>query len=149
MKKAVFALTLCCATSLLAWDGTSDNEWRSGWGQGISEAQVTQGSGNEIYVACVDEDDERYSSVSVVIGGEGPGSGDVLMSFDRGSLEAFPFDENGLLEAASRVHDQYFQILIQQLRKHNSVYVRFADGREAVFTLKGSAKAIGDCRGFW
>ena len=53
MRSIIFIFGLFYSLVVLGWDKeTSDNIWRNGCGQGVAEAQVTRGSGNEIYRNC-------------------------------------------------------------------------------------------------
>lgn len=143
-------LALLLASNLFAWSTeTSDNNWRSGSGQGVAEAEVTHGSGNKIYVAC-DSGSGYGSSIHFMLAGNSPKpNSEVLIIFDRKHPESFSVNKNGEITSECRVCAANFDYLIEQLKKHSSVYVRFSDGRESTFTLKGSAKAIGNCPSTW
>ncbi|MCE9662964.1 hypothetical protein LY622_05880 [Halomonas sp. M5N1S17] len=154
MKSIVVTATIAASvmtTSAFAWTtATSDDEWRSGWGQGVAEAEVTRGSGNKIYVAC-ESGSRRASSIHFSLAGDGPRSNEIIMIFDQGPLETISVDQNGTISSDSRAGALNFDHVLEKLKIHNSVYIRFSDGRESTFTLKGSAKAISeDCRAaFW
>jgi hypothetical protein len=138
-----------CSAAVAWTTETSDDKWRSGWGQGVSEAEVTQGSGNKIYVACEDGSGGD-SSVSFELVGDGPKSGsEVLLIFDKGKPESISVDKLGRIVSDSYASASSFEYVIAKLKKHLSVYVRYPDGREATFTLKGAAAAIGQCRSTW
>lgn len=149
MRPAILAASLALAAPFpaSAWNGTSDQQWRSGWGQGVSEAQVTKGSGNEIYVTCTEyAEDIASTQVSFSLAGSPPPPGsEVIMVFDNSRPVAYGVDNTGAVSSACRACVDDFVGLIDRLKSHKSVYVRFADGREADFTLKGSSAAIGDC----
>lgn len=146
MRFVVLALGFGVSFSALAWStATSDKVWRSGWGQGVAEAQVTHGSGNQIYVACNDGSGMN-SSISFWLVGDSPKSGEILMIFDKGSPESISVNADGDIVSDSRVSDSTFRYVLDKFRQHNSVYIRFSNGHESTFTLKGAAKAIGDCR---
>jgi len=67
----VGVLTTFLSSNVLAWTtDTSDDIWRSGWGQGVSESEVTHGSGNKIYVACHEPVSWGGSSISISLGGK-------------------------------------------------------------------------------
>lgn len=138
------------AGNLFAWSTeTSDNNWRSGWNQGVAEAEVTHGSGNKIYVAC-DSGSGYGSSIHFILAGNSPKpNSEVLIIFDKKHPESFSVNKNGVITSECRVCAANFDYLIEQLKKHSSAYVRFSDNRESTFTLKGSAKAIGDCPSTW
>lgn len=149
MKKIIAISTLLATTQALAWStATSDHVWRSGWAQGITEAQVTLGSGNEIYIACKETDD-MYDFATIYINLAGrPVDDEVLISFDKQGLTEYPFTD-GALKPMSRAHESYVRSFFESIRKHNQIYVRSKDGREATFTLKGAAKATEDCQTHW
>ncbi|PTQ92600.1 hypothetical protein C8R30_12223 [Nitrosomonas nitrosa] len=147
-------LAFLFASNLFAWSTeTSDDIWRSGWGQGVSEAEVTRGSGNKIYVACLSGREwplDMGSSISFMLAGDGPKpNSELLIIFDKKHPESFSVDKHGKITSDCRACAANFDYLIEQLKKHSSIYVRFSDGRESTFTLKGSAKAIGECPSAW
>jgi len=128
---------------------TSDEIWRSGWGQGWAEAQVTHGSGNEIYVAC-ENGSGQPSSVSFQLAGKPPRiDSEVILVFDKEKPEGFSVGANGRIVADCRACEANFSYVLGKLKSHSSIYVRFSDGRESTFTLKGAKKAIGDCKPGW
>lgn len=142
------AAFLSCSSAFAWTSETSDDRWRSGWGQGIAEAQVTNGSGNSIYVAChsYPEYPDSLSSVTFTLAGRGAQSGnEVLLAFDGQKPEAYYVDNHGTIEPDSRATEGQFVAIIAGLKGHDSVYVRFNDGRESTFSLKGSSDAIGSC----
>lgn len=146
MKKAAFAITIVlCLTATSAWSQTSDEAWSSGYGQGISEAMVTQGSGNEIYVAC-SEDSDNPSSISFTLTGRPPAqNSDIILTFDHKNPMPIGVDEHGAITSFCRVCAENFDYVIKNLKEQSTVHVLFQDGREGTFTLKGAAKAIGTC----
>lgn len=141
-------LTIFLSSNTLAWTTeTSDDVWRSGWGQGVSESEVTYGSGNRIYVACHEPFSWGGSSIAISLGGRVFNNSELLIRFDNGKLESFHTDKRGYIESDSRVGDSQFNYLIERFKKHKKVYIRAPNGYEATFTLKGSTKALGsDCR---
>lgn len=52
--KIAIALLAMMAMPASAHSFGNDDHWVSGWGQGISEAIITKGPGNQIYVTCDD-----------------------------------------------------------------------------------------------
>lgn len=122
---------------------TSDHIWRSGWGMGVSEAEVTQGSGNKIYVACHEPTDYGGSTISISISGDTFRNGEILAIFDGGKPETLYTNKDGYIESDSRVGAQQFSYLITKFKKHKKVYFRFPNKDEATFTLNGANKAIG------
>jgi len=141
-------LPIFLSSNILAWTTeTSDDVWRSGWGQGISESEVTYGSGNRIYVACHEPLSWGGSSISISLGGMEFPNSELLIRFDNGKLESFHTDKRGYIESDSRVGDAQFHYLIDHFKKHKKVYIRAPNGYQSTFTLKGSTKALGsDCK---
>lgn len=143
-------VTFFFACNIFAWSTeTSDSNWRSGWGQGVAEAEVTHGSGNTIYVAC-ESGSGSGSSIHFMLGGDSPKpNSEVLIIFDKKHPKSFSVNKYGEITSECRACAANFDYLIEQIKKHSSAYVRFSDGRESTFTLKGSAKAIGECPSAW
>nr|CAS02971.1 putative integron gene cassette protein [uncultured bacterium] len=113
MRSIVFAVLLLCSLSVFAWPTeTSDKAWRSGWGQGVAEAQVTHGSGNEIYVACEDGSGID-SSISFMLAGDGPKSGEILMIFDKGEPESIQVGADGNITSNSHASDSTFRYVLR------------------------------------
>jgi len=141
-------LPIFLSSNILAWTTeTSDDVWRSGWGQGVSESEVTYGSGNRIYVACHEPLSWGGSSISISLGGMEFPNSELLIRFDNGKLESFHTDKRGYIESDSRVGDAQFHYLIDHFKKHKKVYIRAPNGYQSTFTLKGSTKALGsDCK---
>jgi len=143
---AIASLLLFSASAQGWTTATSDDIWRSGWGQGTAEAQVTHGAGNEIYVAC-EAGSGFASSISFSLVGKPPApNSEILLIFDKGAPESVHVDLRGRIASDNRASDSNFRYLIANFKKHQSVFIRFADGRESTFTLAGASKAIGDCR---
>lgn len=146
--RRVFIFLSCLLTcgSAFSWaTTTSDKVWRSGWGHGVAEAEVTYGSGNTIYVACNDGSNFD-SSIDFTLAGDGPKGNQVLFIFDGGQPETVQVGKYGTVASDSYAGDATFRHLLKQFKAHKQVYVRFTDGREATFTLNGASKAIGNCR---
>ena len=92
----VGVLTTFLSSNVLAWTtDTSDDIWRSGWGQGVSESEVTHGSGNKIYVACHEPVSWGGSSISISLGGKEFPNSELLIRFDNEKLESFHTDKRG------------------------------------------------------
>ncbi len=69
------SFVLCALMSLLAFPVLAGNhEWTSGWGMGVSEFHVSDGSGNEILISCPNEIEDGYVSATVILFGERYGS---------------------------------------------------------------------------
>jgi hypothetical protein len=145
-------LSVFVSPNILAWTtDTSDDIWRSGWGQGVSESEVTHGSGNRIYIACHEPMFWGGSSIAISLGGKEFPNSEILMRFDSGKLESFQTDKRGYIESDSRVGAAQFNYLIDKFKQHKKVYIRSHTGYESTFTLKGASKALGnDCKaGFY
>ncbi len=149
MRQISFWLLATVSLNCYAWSATSDDKWRSGWGQGVAELQVTQGSGNSIDVTCASPTDlPGGSTVHFTVAGNSVKSGEILTIFDNEKPETFQTNSSGYIESSSRAGASNFTYLLEKFKKHRKVYVRFPDSNEATFTLKGAAKAIvdNDCK---
>lgn len=146
MKKLVLIIiTSLMSINCFAWlSDTSDDKWRSGFGQGIVEAEVTQGSGNKIEVVCSDPDNSLNipSSISVTIGNRTSSS--MLMVYDGGKPEEISL--GSYIDSSNHVGADYFLHILEKFKKHKKVYIRFADGSEATFTLKGAKAVVDGCK---
>jgi len=130
-------LPIFLSSNILAWTiETSDDVWRSGWGQGVSESEVTYGSGNRIYVACHEPLSWGGSSISISLGGMEFPNSELLIRFDNGKLESFHTDKRGYIESDSRVGDAQFHYLIDHFKKHKKVYIRAPNGYQSTFQQK-------------
>lgn len=65
--KALLVAALGCLITSTASAGT--NTWTTGWAMGTSEYAVDDGNGNELVIACSDEE-ERYVSASTTVNGK-------------------------------------------------------------------------------
>jgi len=70
----------------------------------------------------------------------------VNVRFDGEKIFSFSVNKYGELDSESNAAASVFDYLIERLKKHVKVYVRFSDGRESTFSLRGASRAIGDCR---
>lgn len=66
--KLILGTALFSLLSTQAWAGSG--EWTSGWAMGTSEYAVDDGNGNELIIACPN-DENRYISASAAIKGRG------------------------------------------------------------------------------
>jgi hypothetical protein len=140
---------MAAAISAMAMPGLvlafgSDDEWTSGWGQGVAEAIITKGPGNQIYITCDDGAGRNSTGISFMLLGKEPGGSSVLLTFDGGDPEEYS-TWNGRIPTNCRACASTYELVIDKLKRHNSVHVRFENGNAARFTLKGAAKAIGQC----
>ncbi len=138
---AAALLVACVASRTIAAEG----RWSSDAGDGFRQARVAAGPGNEIVVTC-DTGGGAGNAIEVFVGGATPASGSLVsIIFDRAGPEEVLIDGEGSITTDSRETVGTFIGVIDGLKRHNRVTLRLADGREAVFSLKGSSKAIGDC----
>ncbi|MDX3806160.1 MAG: hypothetical protein QHC89_07085 [Bosea sp. (in: a-proteobacteria)] len=108
--------------------------WRKGWGQGVTELSVKNGSGNELLISCNDFSPE--GSILIQIHGDGPRPG----TFEKIILDAEEF--TGPFNTECRSCNANFVAVLQKLPRAKSMLVQFSDGRSSSFSLKGAAKAI-------
>lgn len=126
----------------------SDMAWTAGYGQGIAEATITKGPGNRIYTACNDGG-IGGSSISFELIGRAPTGNSILLTFDGEDPKAFSIWD-GEIPSDCRACADTFESVIQKLKTHAWVHVRFENGDAARFTLKGASDAIGECKAdFW
>ncbi|WP_010628953.1 hypothetical protein [Halomonas sp. KM-1] len=109
-------------------------EWKSGWGQGVSEYSVSDGNQNELYIACPNYD--GYVTAYAVIQGvefssEGQGF-DVIVDGERYSN---PFNTE------CRVCADIFHGFWEELRRANRLRIA-ADGLEANLPVRGASEAL-------
>jgi hypothetical protein len=143
----IFAASLAIVASAANAFG-SDEKWSSGFGQGVCEAIVTSGAGNEIYVGC-DCGSDRPSSISFQLAGKSPTGDLVFLSFDGGQAEDVSL-WNSAIPSDCRACASNFDYVKERLKRHSNVRVMFQNGDAANFTLKGSTAAIGECEAdFW
>jgi|GEM_PF-1298901 hypothetical protein len=131
--------------ALLSSPALATESWKSGFGQGIHEAYVETGPGNEIYVSCTAGASRPSTSIRFMLGGNAPPERSVVtLTFD-GEL---PLDVNvgewGELRSDCHACAATFDLVIARLKSKQSVHVRYPDGLSAVFPLTGSAEAIGN-----
>jgi len=142
MKAFVLAILAAHSIQSFAWlSETTDGKWRSGFGQGTAEAEVTHSSGNKIYVAC-----NSNSAIHFTLAGDGPQpNSEVVLIFDGQKPIGVPVNKFGDLASSSRAEASVFEYVITRFKRHKTILVRFSDGRESTFTLKGASEAISDC----
>lgn len=122
----------------------SDERWTSGWGQGIAESIVTKGPGNQIYVTCDQGAGRNATGISFMLAGRAPTGASVLLTFDNESPKDFSIWD-GQITSSCHACAAVYETVIQRMKSHKSVHVRFENGDAARFTLKGSSEAIGQC----
>ncbi|MDP2738320.1 MAG: hypothetical protein Q8O82_06335 [Pseudorhodobacter sp.] len=135
------AIANCAMTPARAFG--NDEHWVSGWGMGTKEAIITKGPGNQIYVAC-EEGSTNPSSISFMLGGDGPRGDQITLTFDETDPQDF-WITNGEITSDCHACAANFDTVIELLKSHNSVHVRFENGLSTRFSLSGSGEAIGQC----
>jgi len=128
------------------------DSWKSGFGQGIHEAYVEKGPGNEIYVSCTAGASRPSTSIRFMLGGYAPPENSlVTLTFDGEVPLDISVGEWGELRSDCHACAATFDFVIEKLKSKQSVHVRYPDGVSAVFPLTGSSAAIGsECiADFW
>ena len=136
-----------CAAALMpatSYAFGNDDHWVSGWGQGISEAIITKGPGNQIYVTCDDSAGREATGISFMLGGKSATGSSILLGFDKDDPKEFSLWD-GVIPSNCRACASVYDVVIAGFKKHSSVYVRFENGDATRFSLKGARKAIGQC----
>lgn len=126
-----------------------DDLWQSGFGQGVCEAIVTYGAGNQILVACECGAGRAVTGISFMLAGRSPTGSAITLTFDGQNPRDFNLWD-GRIPSHCHACAANFDAVLDLFRSRNSVHVRFENGDSAVFTLNGAAEAIGDCPAdFW
>lgn len=125
--------------------------WKSGFGQGATEAWVELGPGNGIHVSCTGGFSHAITGVRFVLAGKSPPSNStVMLIVDDNDPIDVPINEEQSLTSNSRVEASWFETVRDALKTGETAYVRFPDGTGARFSLDGADEAIGDCQAdFW
>ena len=122
-----------------------DDVWVSGWGQGVSEAIITHGAGNQIYVTCNDGGSPfSGTEISFMLAGKAAMGSEVTLTFDGAAPERISIRDGAITSDCHACMASY-EYVIGKLRGHTSVHVMFENGDSALFTLRGSAEAIVAC----
>ena len=150
---AAVLIGLLAPATVLAADG----RWTSGYGQGVTEATVTNGRGTTFYISCPDSALNQAPSVSLeprgMTGGENADNVGVILTID-GRNTAWPLnrrvlDQNQVLftaDATSASQKTALRTLMRGLSNGRSVTVAIpGDGVRETFTLAGSAEALRQC----
>ncbi|WP_395517815.1 hypothetical protein [Pseudorhizobium flavum] len=122
----------------------NDDHWVSGWGMGVAEAVITKGPGNQIYVTCDDGADRNATGISFTLAGDTSKDSSIQLIFDNEDPEDYSLWD-GSIRSDCRVCAQTYDVVIDKLKKHSTVHVKFQNGLGTRFSLKGAAKAIGEC----
>lgn len=115
-------------------------EWKSGWGQGVSEYSVNDGNGNGLYIACPNDGEGEEGAVSATasIGGTDFYSKDSSQQFDvvvDGETYSNPFG------TSSRAGANNFPYFWAALRKANNISV-VAKDKSARIPVNGITKVL-------
>jgi len=144
MKRLVFAclVAISLPASVLAFG--SDEQWTSGWGQGIAEAIITKGPGNNIYVTCGQGAGYDATGIRFMLAGKEPPGNSITLTFD-GEDPTDYWISGGKITSDCRACAANYEEVISRLKRHQSVHVRFENGDATRFTLKGASEAIIEC----
>ena len=154
IASAVVALA-CAAVPLTATAG--DGRWTSGYGQGQTEATVTNARGTTFYVTCPDAALGRAPTVTLeprgVTGGQDTANVGVLIMVDNRSthwpLNRRVLDQGQVIftaDAVTPTQKTQLRALMQRMRAGRSVTVAIPSaGLRETFPLTGSAAALGAC----
>lgn len=143
--RSVFLLLAISSFGAPALSFGTDDQWQSGWGQGVSEAIITHGPGNQIYVTCNDGGNPfSKTGISFMLGGRAPTGEYVTLTFDDNDPENIWIND-GEITSDCRACAGNYEYVIEKFKTHSSVHVLFENGDSARFTLKGSSSAITSC----
>ena len=106
---------------------SNENQWVSGWGQGTSEYSVSNGVGNQIYIAC---NESSPASVTVEIMGKiaNPANGEQTV-FIIDSVP-YPYEHEN---AGCRVCGPNFEFFWDKLRNAKTLAVKFSNTKISLF----------------
>lgn len=136
MRKKTISLV---ALVLIVTNTTNAEEvWKSGWGQGVSEYSVSNGPGNEFYIAC---SEDSTNIMPMIIGDSAPPKSNISIIIDADEYE-FGTDEKGHIPTDCHFCSDNFEALWNAIRKGQHMLVKFEDGRSSKFSLKGAGKAM-------
>lgn len=145
MKRLLLPAIMTITFTPWAFAFGNDEAWTSGFGMGVAEAVITNGPGNQILVACgAPLPGRSVSAISFMLVGDSSDDDEVLLTFDGDAPEGYPLTDGGI-GSASHADSGWFERAIEKFRVKNFVNVRFKDGRNATFTLRGASKAISEC----
>lgn len=120
--------------------------WKSGFGQGVVEATVEKGPGNYIRVSCEAGFGKPVTGIDFHLAGQSPRpNSNVTLIFDNEDPVEVQIDQFGQIGSNCRACESWFTLVLNGIRKHRSVYVRFENGLGTRFSLTGASKAIGTC----
>lgn len=130
-----------------ALDYNTSTRWSSDSGQGVREAFVQNG-GAVLRVECnIASPLPVASSIFLYFTGTPvpAGTGGTLR-FDNGRPVQIHFNEDNAFVVENRNDSiSHFNYVISSLKRHSQVLVSLSNGAQAVFSLRGSNRAIGHC----
>ena len=145
----VYLFAAVCLMGMFSASGADafgrDDRWVSGWGQGLSEAAVTRGPGNRIYVSCDDDPNLSASTISFSLAGKQSTGSSITLTFDRADPQRFSLWPGGEVPSNCRACASNFDGILAGFRRHRSVHVMFENGDSTRFTLRQSSKALNGC----
>lgn len=128
-------VAIAASTPVLAFGEAG--RWSSGWGQGVSEYVVNDGKGNQLYIACSD-DEQTPANMTLTVGGKRYGfaeSRDFVLIID-GKPPLSPSD------AGSNAGGDNFRVAWDGIRKAKTLVAKTADGKTVSLPVTGAAKAL-------
>ncbi|WP_454623488.1 hypothetical protein [Brucella anthropi] len=143
-KFMISSTVLLFATSYQAQAFGNDETWVSGYGMGVAEAKITKGPGNEIYVTCDEGAGRNQTWISFMLGGDSSKGDSVQLIFDNQDPIDISISDGGI-SSNCRVCASNYDYVIERLKRHKTVHVKFQNGLSTRFSLKGASKAIGQC----
>lgn len=136
-------LVLMCHTPVFAFG--NDESWTFGGAMGIAEAVINKGPGNQIYVSCGSPTQNgSVTGVRFTLMGDSSKSDTILLTFDGDPPQEYRLND-GSIASATRADAFQFEHVIERFRTKQWVNVRFENGTNAIFSLKGANKAISNC----
>lgn len=113
--------------------------WNSGWGQGISEYWIQNTLTEQFMLTC---DPYKGPSEVIVIKGDGPPASSTVEAEVDGRIFQLQIGSDSRLNTECIACASNFEALWVAIRKGQSLRVRFADKRSAMFSLKGTSNVL-------
>jgi len=146
LRTIITAIILVATVSAAAAE-----EWKSGYGQGATEAWVELGPGNRIDLSCTGGFSHAITGVGFTLAGQSPPANSTILLIvdDQDPIEV-PINGEQKLGSNNRAEASWFESVRDALKSGESAYVKYPDGTGARFSLSGSSEAIGECPAdFW